>query len=374
MKPGSGAVGAQARNRRKTHRGLGRLRRAAARAASDSGSSGGGVLRMTQLRKCTVSALNVSVCGSGLAGSTPMPELLPGHSTGLSGRPAPGRLVSKPPAPPPCGVLRDVVAAHVVGQRDVFLRARAHPFRAELQPPDFRGAEMLDDFRAGLGGVAAVEDAARRQAARLVGIRHPPLRSFAAGLVELQHAVGLRPAEIERDAAARDDRPHAVVHLAFRFVLVEAEMQPAPQVVAGLRAAARNAALDASRQRIRGAGIVFVRVFEERRDIAPRGETDAEDVRVFRGVDHLIELGRIEAALEADLHRQLRQRQRRVERAAAAEFPVGARDRRFAGDHAFHRFVIARDERRLRTYPGSPADRAADSSARSAAARPGRSD
>ena len=242
----------------------------------------------------------------------------------------------------------DVIAAHVVGQRYVFLRIRAHPFGAELQAPDFCSAEMLDNFRAGLRRVAAVKDAARRQAARLVGVGHPPLRPFAAGLIERERAIRLRPAEVERDPAARDDGPHAVVHLALRFVLIETEMQPAPQVIAGLRAAARDARRNASCERIRGAGIVLVRIFEERRDIAPRRETDAKDVRIFRGVNNLIELCRIEAAFEADLHRQFRQRHRRIKRAAAAEFPVRARDRCFTGDDAFHRFVIACDERRFR--------------------------
>ena len=138
------------------------------------------------------------------------------------------------------------------------------------------------------------------------------------------------------------------MHLTLRFILIESEMQPAPQVIAGLRAAARNAARNTSRQRIRGADIILVRIFEERRDIAPRRETDAKDVRIFRGVNNLIELGRIEAAFQADLHRQFRQRHRRIKRAAAAEFPVGARDRCFAGDDTFHRFVIARDECRFR--------------------------
>ena len=63
-------------------------------------------------------------------------------------------------------------------------------------------------------------------------------------------------------------------------------------------------ALDAARQRIGGSGVVLRRVSEERSDVAPRGEADAEDVRVFRGVDDLVELRRIEAAFEADVHRQ----------------------------------------------------------------------
>src|SRR5260221_14138453 len=109
---------------------------------------------------------------------------------------------------------RDIVSAHVLRQWDVFLRVRTHPFWRELELPDFGRAEMLDHLRAGARFLAAIQDAALRQAAHVVLILHPPLRTFAARLVELEHAVGLSPAEVERDAAARDDRPHAVVHLA----------------------------------------------------------------------------------------------------------------------------------------------------------------
>ena len=42
------------------------------------------------------------VSPNGLAGSTPVPKLLPGQPCPLAGRPTPGRLLSKPPAPPPC--------------------------------------------------------------------------------------------------------------------------------------------------------------------------------------------------------------------------------------------------------------------------------
>jgi hypothetical protein len=63
--------------------------------------SGGGVPFITQSRKCTRSALTVCTCGTGLAGSTPVPKLLPGQFGPVAGSPTPGRLVSKPPTPPP---------------------------------------------------------------------------------------------------------------------------------------------------------------------------------------------------------------------------------------------------------------------------------
>ena len=38
---------------------------------------------MTQLRKCTRSALTVCVCGTGLAGRSAVPKLLPGQEVSL---------------------------------------------------------------------------------------------------------------------------------------------------------------------------------------------------------------------------------------------------------------------------------------------------
>src|SRR5262249_25824243 len=130
------------------------------------------------------------------------------------------------------------------------------------------------------------------------------------------------------------------------------EVQPASQIVSGLRAAARDAVRDAAGQWIRSAGIILGRVLEERCDVAPGSEADTEDIWIFRRIHHLIELGRVEAALEADLHRQPGQRHRRVESAAAAEFPIRGRYRRLAGDDTLLRFVIARDEGRSRRVQG----------------------
>src|SRR5262245_26604074 len=67
--------------------------------------SGGGVPRITQLRKCCRSAFTVCVCGTGFAGKVALPKLLPGHAGPTGGSPTPGRLVLNPPTPPPCVVL-----------------------------------------------------------------------------------------------------------------------------------------------------------------------------------------------------------------------------------------------------------------------------
>ena len=233
-----------------------------------------------------------------------------------------------------CGA-GDVVTAHVVRQGDVFLRAGAYPRRPQFESPDFCCAEMLDDFRAGLAGVAAIENAARGQVARGVGVGAPPLRAFAAGLIQLQHAIGLRRAKIQRNAATGDDRPQPVVHPApgYRaFILIKTHVQPAAQVIARLRAATSDAVFDAARHGVGRARVIPGGVFEKCPDVAPRGKADAEYVRVFGGVHHLIELGGIKAALEAEVHRQCLQRLRLVKCTAAAEFPVSWGDGGFAGD------------------------------------------
>src|SRR5262245_45338886 len=67
--------------------------------------AGGAVPFITQLLKCTRSAFTVCVCGTGLAGKTALPKLLPGHAGPTGGKPAPATLVLKPPTPPPCVVL-----------------------------------------------------------------------------------------------------------------------------------------------------------------------------------------------------------------------------------------------------------------------------
>ena len=132
--------------------------------------------------------------------------------------------------------------------------------------------------------------------------------------------------------------------LRFRLVLVEAEVQPAAQIVARLRAAARDRVRDLSGERIGRADVVRFSVAEETRHVAPCGKADAERIGILGGVDDLIELGRVEAALEADLHRELGQRRRVIESAAAAEAPVAARNRAFAGHLTVDCFVVARHQ------------------------------
>jgi hypothetical protein len=99
--------------------------------------------------------------------------------------------------------------------------------------------------------------------------------------------------------------------------------------VARLRHAAHDRRLDRIAERIGRAHVVGRRVAEERLHVTERGCPDAEHVRIDDRVLQLIELGRIEAVLQADADRQRRHGQRRVEGGAgagAAVLPVGRRN------------------------------------------------
>src|SRR5437016_750363 len=134
---------------------------------------------------------------------------------------------------------------------------------------------MLDDLGARVALAAAVEDAALGQPADGIFPRRPPLRSLASGLVELENAVGLCPAEVQRNPPSRNDRPHSVGYLSACFVLVESKVQPSAQEVSRLRDAARDAPANrglralsfADREGVRHPEIVPRFELEERFDI-----------------------------------------------------------------------------------------------------------
>ena len=184
--------------------------------------------------------------------------------------------------------------------------------------------------------------------ADVIGPFRPPLRTFAARLVELEHAVGLRPAEVERHAAAGDDRPRTVLHLPSCLVFVEAEMEKRAQIVPGLRHAAADYKVDLTSKRICIAEVVLRLVTEERTDVTECGEPHTEHVRVTGSEDNLVELGHVIARLEADLRRVVRAQCRfGCPSRALRPCPVTVRDHRFAGDDPFHRLVIPRDKNRI---------------------------
>src|SRR6266404_74843 len=146
---------------------------------------GGSTPSITQSRKATRIRLTSPVAGTGFASNVPVPQLLPGHPTTFFG----GRPIA-------AAVRRagQVVSADVLRHRNVVLRRGADPGGRHLQRKHLGAAERLDDLRARLARFTAVEDARRMQTADRVGELVPPLGTFAAHLIELEHAVWLSPA------------------------------------------------------------------------------------------------------------------------------------------------------------------------------------
>src|SRR5215471_13552248 len=184
---------------------------------------------------------------------------------------------------------------------------------------------MLDDLRTGATRSAAIEDASPGQIANVILVADPPLWAFAARLVELEHAVRLRPAEVERDPPPRDDRPRAVVQLQPSLVLVETKVQEGAGKVARLRYATDDTPLDLARERVGSSKTVFRLVLEEAGHVAERGKADPEDVRVVCGEHHLVEQVGIKSIAQTDL-RWVRRAGEGMVRIALAPGPVAARD------------------------------------------------
>ena len=131
----------------------------------------------------------------------------------------------------------------------------------------------------------------------------PPLRALASHRVELDHAVRERPAEIETDPAAGDDRPRAIEYLTAGLVLVHAIKDECPGVVARLRDSPYGGPLNRTRERVRRTEVIHRGVLEERSHIAKRGHTDPQDIGISCGKDDLVQERGIETVLEADLRR-----------------------------------------------------------------------
>src|SRR6202030_1656821 len=87
------------------------------------------------------------------------------------------------------------------------------------------------------------------------------------------------------------------------FILIEAKMNKAAEEVSRLRVALAHRRGDSSAQRVGGAGIVLEAVAEPGVQVACGSEADAVNSRIFGGVCELVEKGRIEAALKAQLPR-----------------------------------------------------------------------
>ena len=183
----------------------------------------------------------------------------------------------------------EVVAAHVGRERDIGFRVGADQIGGHAEIPEFEAAEGFDDLRAGAGGVAAIEQTGRGAMAGFIGIIAPPDDAVAAGLVENGGAAGNGETEVHGELAGRDVGIRAVPDDSARFILIEAEMDIAAQEVAGLRVAFGDGQFDLLRHGIRGSVVVLVVVAQEGVEVAGGGVADAEDERVFGGVDELIQ-------------------------------------------------------------------------------------
>src|SRR5205814_9000093 len=148
------------------------------------------------------------------------------------------------------------------------------------------------------GLAAAIENSARREVADAIRERVPPLRTLAAHLIELEHAVRLAPAGVIGDAASGDQRPGAFVDDAARLVLVHPEEDEVAGEVARLRGTANDRPLDRVDDWVRRALVIS----EERCDVAERRGASAENIRVGHRIDELVQLRGIEgpASPEAD--------------------------------------------------------------------------
>ncbi len=147
------------------------------------------------------------------------------------------------------------------------------------------------------------------QVPHVVLVARPPLRAFAAHLVELEHAVGLAPARVVRHAPPGDQRPGAFVHDAPRLVLVHAEVDEVAREVARLRRAADDRPASPRRR----AGCVPGSPARSGRTSRGRG-TPRCPRRARTGPSPCRRAGRASSGrsrfLEADLHRQRGHRRR----------------------------------------------------------------
>jgi hypothetical protein len=196
---------------------------------------------------------------------------------------------------------RQVIAPHVIRQRDVVLRIRADPGRRHLEREHLRATEGFDDLRAGIGEHASVENSTRRQITRAIRELVPPLRAFAAHLVELEHAVGLAPARVVRHPPSGDQRPGALVHDAAGLVFVHAEEDEVAREVARLRRAANDLPLDCACE-----GVALGRrgIAEKRADVAERRGAGAQNVRILDLILQLVKQRRIEPVPHAHMDGQ----------------------------------------------------------------------
>ena len=219
----------------------------------------------------------------------------------------------------------EVVDAHVVGQRDVFLAHRVGGVERVPALPVFGGGDGLHDLRASAGRKTALEQAVLAAADRIlqpgVGEGESRVRIAEEAKGRAVEAVRLREALVEEDARRSDVRVDALEDDAQVLGFVEAVVEHVAQEAAALRGAVRERHRDPvapiRAERVGLARAVALGVAQETDPVARRGKGDAGDRRVARAVGELVERA-------GEKRRALRQQ---ADRAVVEELPAARRDR-----------------------------------------------
>ena len=132
--------------------------------------------------------------------------------------------------------------------------------------------------------------------ARLIRVILPPHDAVAARLIDPRRSADRHEPYVHRELPDRDIRIHTIEYDAARFVLIESKMNQAAQEIPRLRVPLADGMRDLPREQI-----ILSRVAEKRNQIARGRVADPEDEWVLGRVYQLVQVGRIESALEADL-------------------------------------------------------------------------
>src|SRR4051794_23563018 len=139
--------------------------------------------------------------------------------------------------------------------------------------------------------------------ARFIGRMLPPIHSVAAWLIERRCSAGSCESEVQRHLTCSNIWVTAIEYDSSGLILIKAEMDKAAEKVPGLRVALAHRGSDPLLQWIWSARVVLCAISKIRVQVARCGEADSVDFRVFRGVDQLVKVGRIESSLQAKFPR-----------------------------------------------------------------------
>jgi hypothetical protein len=140
---------------------------------------------------------------------------------------------------------------------------------------------VFDDFGASVGVLATIQYAGSRSSSKSVCGGQPPLWTLAAGLVEFEHAIGLRPSEIQGHTPASDDGPQTIMHSGVVLASVEAQVQPSAHKVSRLRHTTTDAVGDQASHGVGGAHVIRFGVLEKCPHVSPSRKSNTECIGVL---------------------------------------------------------------------------------------------